>query len=439
MRTTTEQGNRVGVQLRRSAVVASVVLLAIAACSGSDGDGDPASAGEAGAGGEGAGSGAGRSSGGSHAGTTPVAGSGLGGVQHSGGQAGASADAGSSGATLDGGAGGQVGSTGGQSAAGESGTDDAGSGNTPVGAGGQAGDGSGGAPPLEPGTGNGTLGASCTDSTDCKAGLGCLSGQDKRLNGAAPPGGLCTVACESDTDCKPEGLCYAFNDDGSGYCVEGCTFGPPEIGDSKCHDRANFTCAPALLAVTNEPCQTAASCQDGELCMDGFCNVVFPGCMPSCRGDLDCAEGLYCDQSFLIGTCTPVKPVGKRLGEPCTVPGPGDADEPDECLGFCQADSAGSANGHCSATCGLLGECAWDAASQKFDGACFYASALTADIGDAGDFGFCTPACNCSEECNDENLVCLELSQVSLPDTFRGPGLCFSPSEGDVPIDECAE
>jgi hypothetical protein len=159
--------------------------------------------------------------------------------------------------------------------------------------------------------------------------------------------------------------------------------------------------------------------------------------LPSCRGDLDCAQGLYCDQSFLSGTCVPEKPTGKRLGEPCTVPGPNEAAEPDECLGFCQADGDGP-QGHCSATCGLLAQCAWDAASQKFDGACFYASVLTSDVGDVGDLGFCTPACNCSEECNDASLECVVLEQGPLNGDFRGPGLCFSPSPDSDPIDECA-
>jgi hypothetical protein len=269
-----------------------------------------------------------------------------------------------------------------------------------------------------------------------------MGGDDALLDGAAPPGGLCTARCDSDADCtqlKPGALCYPFAEGGSGYCIEGCAFGEPPLGSLKCHGRADFACAPALLADTDEACETTETCGDGELCIDDTCTIVYPACLPSCRGDLDCAEGWYCDQSFLTGTCVPEKPVGKRLGEPCEVPGPDQPAEPDECLGFCQADYEGSAQGHCGASCGLLNECAWDAASQKFDGVCFYASVLTSDVGSTGDLGFCTPSCNCSDECDDESLACVELPQGRLPDTFRGAGLCFSPAQGDIELDECSE
>jgi hypothetical protein len=245
----------------------------------------------------------------------------------------------------------------------------------------------------------------------------------------------------ADDECAPHGagaICYPWADAGS-YCLEGCQFGSPELGESKCHARAEMTCAPALLANTGGFCQATDDCQAGELCVDNTCNLVFPACLPSCRGDLDCAAGRYCDQSFLGGLCTTTKPTGKRLGEPCTVPAANEPDEPDGCLGFCQADSGTGTQGHCAATCGLGHECAWDATSQRFDGICFYASPLTSDTGDVGDFGFCTPSCNCSEQCHDPTLGCRLLDQGKLaPDTFKGPGLCFSPDPVTTPFEQCA-
>jgi hypothetical protein len=416
------QGKWIGLRSRRSAIVACVVLVAAAACSSSNDDGhtsDP----EAGAAGEGAASGS--SMGGSKAGNKAGGGSGNGG---------AAAHAGVEPAGGEGGLGGAAGNDAGANSAAGNG------GEAGLGGAGLGGAGLGGAGPLEPGTGDRTLGASCVDSTDCKPGLGCIDAEDQRLNGAAPPQGLCTAECGADDDCTkltPGAICYPFTpDSATGYCIEGCSFGAPDIGEIKCHARAELACVPALLADTGEPCQTAATCEDGELCSEGYCHVVFPGCLPSCRGDLDCAPGLYCDQSFLSGTCVPQKPTGKRLGEPCTVPGANDPAEPDECLGFCQADGDGP-QGHCSATCGLARECAWDAASQKFDGVCLYASVLTSDVGEMGDFGFCTPACNCNEECNDAALECVMLEQGPLSGDFRGPGLCFAPSPDGDPIDEC--
>ncbi|HKY37188.1 MAG TPA: hypothetical protein VJN18_14690 [Polyangiaceae bacterium] len=304
------------------------------------------------------------------------------------------------------------------------------------------------------------LGSGCINDGQCadtKApGLKCVTATDAVLGPGAPPKGVCTIGCdraeitaENPLDpCELEfgtgaALCYPF-DAGSdlGYCMESCTFGQPEIGKLKCHDRAEFACNPALLGATQDVCTETTDCGAGELCIDGTCAIVTPACLPSCRGDLDCADGMYCDQSFLSGVCLTEKPTGKALGEPCAVVPEGQPAEPDECLGFCQADAVDSTTGHCAATCGLLSECAWNAETEKFDGACFYASVLTSETGFVGDFGFCTPACNCPAECNDPRLTCSLLTQVELTDAFKGLGLCFSPPDPPDPnfqvYDECA-
>jgi hypothetical protein len=313
------------------------------------------------------------------------------------------------------------------------------------------------------------LGSGCINDGQCEdamaPGLRCITAEDVVLGSGAPPKGLCTVECDTEdqTTCEAFGanaLCYPFvADSTAGYCVEGCAFGEPDIGTLKCHDRPEFACNPALLGIPGGPCvETAdcnanevciddvcseecvetADCQAGDLCIDGVCSIVFPACLPSCRGDIDCADGMYCDQSFLSGVCVTEQPTGKALGEPCTVPGADEPAEPDECLGFCQADAADSTTGHCAATCGLLSECAWNAETEKFDGACFYASVLTAETGFIGDFGFCTPACNCPEECNDPALTCSLLTQGELTPAFKGPGLCFSPDPDFEVHDQCA-
>ena len=290
------------------------------------------------------------------------------------------------------------------------------------------------------------LGRGCIDDADCDdttaPGLTCVTSTDTVLANGAPPKGLCTYECTSDDDCTPYGagaLCYPFTTDAdTGYCVEGCAFGEPGIGEVKCHNRQEFACNPALLGDTGQPCTTtAADCQSGELCIEGTCAVVFPACLPSCRGDIDCEDGMYCDQSFLSGVCVTEKPTGKGLGEPCTVPADDEPSEPDECIGFCQADATGSSAGHCAATCGLISSCAYNAGTGLFDGICFYASILTSETGDVGDFGFCTPTCNCTSECNDDALSCSLLTQGALNDTFRGPGLCFTPDADTIEYNQC--
>jgi hypothetical protein len=295
------------------------------------------------------------------------------------------------------------------------------------------------------------LGRACVSDKDCTdpaaPGLTCLTSKDTVLDEGAPPKGLCTAPCtfprgpEDEDTCAalgPDAMCFPFTSNSDeGYCIEACQFGEPDIGDAKCHNRPEFACNPALLGPTDATCDTSEDCPAGDLCLDGQCNIVLPGCLPSCRGDLDCDTGMYCDQSFLNGTCVTAKPVGKGLGEPCTVPGANEPDEPDECLGFCQADGDTGNAGHCAVTCGLARECSWNATTKKFDGVCFYAPALTSQTGDVGDFGFCTPSCNCTDECNDPALACSLLTQGSLNTEFRGAGLCFSPDPMTKEYNQC--
>jgi len=297
------------------------------------------------------------------------------------------------------------------------------------------------------------LGKGCLTDKQCEdaeaPGLKCVTGKDAVLGDGAPPKGLCTTTCtlrqtEEDVDtCAalgPGALCYPFTSGSTeGYCVEGCQFGTPDIGDDKCHARAEFACNPALLGELDPlvPCDTTDDCAAGDLCIDGACNLVTAACLPACRGDLDCDPGMYCDQSFLNGTCVAAKPTGKALGEPCTVPAANEPDEPDGCLGFCQADAATGNAGHCAATCGLARQCSWNSSTEKFEGVCFYASVLTSETGDVGDFGFCTPTCNCTEQCNDPALACSLLTQGALSTDFRGAGLCFSPDPMTKEYNQC--
>lgn len=296
------------------------------------------------------------------------------------------------------------------------------------------------------------LGRACVSARDCvdpaAPGLTCVTSKDTVLANGAPPKGLCTTTCTMPTEenrvdtCAAlgsNGLCVPFDEDSNeGYCVEGCSFGMPEIGESKCHSRPEFTCNPALFGDTKEPCVSDADCTGGDFCGNtDTCIAVYTACMPGCRSDLDCDAGLYCDQSFFTGTCVAKKPTGKELGAPCTVPAAAEPDEPDECIGFCQPDTTGSTQGHCTTNCGLGRECSWNAATEKFDGLCLYASGLTAETGFIGDFGFCTPSCNCSDDCNNPDLACTLLSNGPLTSAFRGAGLCFAPDAMTEEYNQC--
>lgn len=288
------------------------------------------------------------------------------------------------------------------------------------------------------------LGQACVNDTQCNdpsaPGLTCVTAKDTAFGDGAPPKGICTAPCNltNEDDCSGFGagaLCYPFGETNDGYCVEGCRFGEPELGEpQKCHNRPEFACYPALFVPTTTSCIDDLQCDAGELCDQGVCVVIEAACLPSCRGDNDCADGLYCDQSFLSGTCVPEKPTGKRLGEPCTV---SDGGEPDECIGFCQPDEAGSTQGHCGNSCGLGRQCAWDPESKKYDGLCLFLSSFTTDGRDGtGDFGFCTLTCDCADECYDSRLSCQLLSS-ELNDTFKGGGLCVSKDAGLPAHNQC--
>lgn len=297
------------------------------------------------------------------------------------------------------------------------------------------------------------LGRACVSDTDCTdanaPGLTCVTAKDTVLGDGAPPKGLCTTTCtmpgvgETDacSELGPGGMCVPFESNtDQGYCLEGCSFGTPGIGEVKCHDRPEFTCNAALFGDTKEPCTTDGDCQSPDFCGNtGTCIVYATACMPSCRGDLDCSAGMYCDQSYFGGTCVTKEPVGKPLNAPCTVPSADEPDEPDECLGWCRPDAADSNAGHCAALCNLGNECAWNAETKKFDGLCLYVSFLTVESGRFGDIGACTPTCNCASECGRPNVGCELLDGQLLNDDFRAPGLCFTPDAQSVVYDQCTD
>lgn len=299
---------------------------------------------------------------------------------------------------------------------------------------------------------NAKLGRACIKASDCADAnfpeLTCITGKDAVLGNGAPPKGLCTMPCTLPTQAAPDdpcealgtnAICFPFNSDSdTGYCVEGCSFGTPGLGEpEKCHSRPEFACNPALLGATSAVCTKSTDCQLGELCSQGVCNVILPACLPACAGDIDCDDGMYCDQSFLSGVCVAKKQTGKALGEPCTVPGANEPDEPDECLGYCAPDETGSTKGHCVSTCTYGAPCSYNTTTQKYDGACILVNKqIVGSSPDLGDMGYCDLTCDCASDCMDATLGC-EMLDSALPDQFRGGGFCLEPSAMSVPYDQC--
>ncbi len=131
--------------------------------------------------------------------------------------------------------------------------------------------------------GKGTLGASCTDDSQCGAdGSVCLKATDAAwvadgdvANGTGPAGGYCSVDCsdyyDGLTDVDPcaalGGYCYLR------WCLEGCSFGTDD-GGTKCHGRKDVACASVPLKTGFSPT---------------------PGCYPVCSPSSDCGPGRVCD------------------------------------------------------------------------------------------------------------------------------------------------
>ncbi len=83
------------------------------------------------------------------------------------------------------------------------------------------------------GTGEGGVGAGCTDSLDCEGGLYCEPAFD---------GGYCTRDCSGGPDLCPSGsVCFCLGDDGTGgcaysICLQECA------GDDECRGDEGYVC-----------------------------------------------------------------------------------------------------------------------------------------------------------------------------------------------------
>jgi hypothetical protein len=280
------------------------------------------------------------------------------------------------------------------------------------------------------------LGAACTKKADCSdpdaPGLICITPTQTILGGGAPPNGLCTAPCDpNEVDaCVAFGassICRAFDPEepAVGYCMEGCTFGTPVGDDVKCHNRPEFACNPALSDDSGVTCSTNFDCDTDETCLGGSCTLVTGACLPTCSGEPDCAPGLFCDQTFLGGLCMETPPLGfLPLGAPCTV-----VDEPDDCIGTCQRDVAGSDAGHCATNCSFGSPCGYNSDTGLYDGACLTISTIR-DANETGDFALCTLACGCTDECFNPDHTCqIPISELDFT-VYSRPGLCLDPALG---------
>ncbi|MFO0547601.1 MAG: hypothetical protein U0271_04380 [Polyangiaceae bacterium] len=234
------------------------------------------------------------------------------------------------------------------------------------------------------GMANVPLGAECSTDAECGTGY-CIkaSDNDTRLGGGAP-NGYCTMECASDLDCGgTTNLCVKDND-GVGECFLGCTIGEPPfqyvdsaLDPRKCFGREDLRCQPIDMV---------------------------PVCVPTCGSDSQC-DGRVCDPRY--GACVDTANTGKAFGDKCDP----NAANP-ECAGVCVNFSSGESM--CSSRCVLGGELEGFDCGGITSGLCVF---RPADNG-AGDYGFCTPACNAQDDCQNPDFWCFG-------NNFATNGYCF--------------
>lgn len=353
-----------------------------------------------------------------------------------------SATGGSSNTSGSGGSSGKGGSGGSAAGAGGSG------GNVvppPAGNGGNAGGGAGGAGSAgmsgSAGASGGTpgaLGSACTTAADCDSGF-CLTADSAELEGAGPAGGLCTQTCADQAACdaaQTGSLCVPFTDTIS-FCLEECA--PGSASEPKCQTRPDMTCSGVGTSEGTTACTTIDDCPLGQVCIAAvegdptLCSPVISACVPTCRGDFECASGQYCDQ--YVGMCLPgTPPAGQPIGSVCD---PAAATDP--CSGLCLPVS--ETEGMCSAACGFSTTptgCGFDGTTTA-DATCLflpgYVDAMDVGIGDAG---YCGPLCDCNDDCLSTGWGCFDI-EVALGegagDYFGRAGVCRALADGEVLTD----
>ncbi len=226
--------------------------------------------------------------------------------------------------------------------------------------------------------GTGTLGAACTDDSQCGAGgTKCLKASGNDFFGdSGPGGGYCSLDCSDYVDHKTDvdpcaaigGHCFGIKGNGA-VCYEPCKRGST---DSKCHGRNDVAC-------------TAGRDRDNKA-------AAWDVCQPACGAATDCGAGRACDPSK--GRCVDTADVkgGVADGTACVSPGP------DTCSGECikhevpaEAGTAlayvcgkGCVTGQTPDVCGTLEACLY-----------LYPGSTK------GDLGICLQLCDTVADCKD--------------------------------------
>jgi hypothetical protein len=224
------------------------------------------------------------------------------------------------------------------------------------------------------------VGRSCTESSQCGAGLTCLTSTSNDFFGAGPANGYCTAGCTADAECAsidPQAVCVgadATQAGGGGLCARTCLSQDPRTAlENKCLGRRDVVCqSEAYLG-------SAAFTGNRQ---DGLC-------LPQCGSDEDCGTR-RCD--LARGLCTDTVATGAAIGAACT--------QNSDCAGNACVQIGGQT--FCSAPC-VFGQpvgCGSGVSSPSIEAACLRprVTGLTGSEG-RGDIGFCIELCSQTSDC----------------------------------------
>jgi hypothetical protein len=269
------------------------------------------------------------------------------------------------------------------------------------------------------------IGVSCEEDADCVAPTKCIRTHES-FDGALPGTGVCTMPCESSTDCSAvdsfsycdyvgsatqeaiENVAEGELPVGLGYmCMQGCFYGQPD--ETKCGGLSTFACYPLDDVVRAD--------STGEF------EYMIGGCTPLCHADSDCQDGEACD--IFWGVCVESAREGKAIGELCNV----DAVESECASEMCLSIADELSMGICTAFCNFHPDATVCGGEIDDNASAGCVGSLSTPIASSvGDRGQCIPLCDDDADC-PTGLAC-SLDEPELTQQYYGrSGFCFPTDE----------
>jgi hypothetical protein len=266
---------------------------------------------------------------------------------------------------------------------------------------------------LDGGTDLPLLGGPCSDDSSCPHGATCLLPTSTAWLGGGPPEGMCVADCSADV-----AICEAA------------------FGNAICVSAVRTGSSGAKRALCMPTCSLSAGTSDDFACRavpSSACDLLDQGtsgfCRPFCVFDSDCPSG-HCDRKMGVCVAEALPPATLGFGESCDPAAP-------NCSGVClnlSPKPSTSTVALCTNRCtyGTYTECATEGASP-IAGVCVYAPVLAAP----GNVGYCTPLCNCNDDCEATGFVCEAFAWTDTQTVLQHVGMCVPTADASNPVASC--